>query len=112
MSGSIVFYRFKAQKDPSTIHFEGTGISVWDLKKDILAENKLGKGADFDFAIYNADTNDGEGESTACARLERGPVADVRTSPLYGSPFCASSLAVSYAARFRAMFRTACRVQR
>ena len=61
MSGSVVFYRFKAQKDPSTIHFEGTGISVWDLKKDILAENKLGKGADFDFAIYNADTNDGEG---------------------------------------------------
>lgn len=58
MSGSVVFYRFKAQKDPSTIHFEGTGISVWDLKKDILAENKLGKGADFDFAIYNADTND------------------------------------------------------
>lgn len=57
---SVVFYRFKSQKDPSTIQFEGTGISVWDLKKDILAENKLGKGADFDFAIYNADTNEGE----------------------------------------------------
>lgn len=59
MSGSVVFYRFKAQKEPSTVQFEGTGISVWDLKKEILAENKLGKGADFDFAIYNSDTNEG-----------------------------------------------------
>ncbi|KAK9894655.1 DWNN-domain-containing protein [Cystobasidium minutum MCA 4210] len=58
MSGSVVFYRFKAQKEPSTVQFEGTGISVWDLKKEILAENKLGKGADFDFAIYNSDTNE------------------------------------------------------
>lgn len=60
MSGSVVFYRFKAQKEASTVQFEGTGISVWDLKKEILAENKLGKGADFDFAIYNADTNEGK----------------------------------------------------
>jgi protein MPE1 len=60
MSGSsVVFYRFKAQKEPSQIQFEGTGISVWDLKKEILSENKLGKGADFDFAIYDADTNEG-----------------------------------------------------
>lgn len=59
MSGSVVFYRFKAQKEASTVTFEGTGISVWDLKKEILAENKLGRGADFDFAIMNADTNEG-----------------------------------------------------
>ena len=65
MSGSIVFYRFKAQKEASTVQFEGTGISVWDLKKEILAENKLGKGADFDFAIYNADTNEGEFDRVA-----------------------------------------------
>ncbi|KAL7005028.1 Protein mpe1 [Cystobasidiomycetes sp. EMM_F5] len=58
MSGSVVFYRFKAQKEASTVTFEGTGISVWDLKKEILAENKLGRGADFDFAIMNADTNE------------------------------------------------------
>lgn len=59
MSGSVVFYRFKAQKEASTVSFEGTGIPVWDLKREILTENKLGRGADFDFAIYNADTNEG-----------------------------------------------------
>ena len=61
MSGSsFVFYRFKSQREPSRIAFDGTAISVWDLKKEIIAENKMGKGADFDFAIYNADTEEGE----------------------------------------------------
>ncbi|GAA5895226.1 cleavage polyadenylation factor subunit MPE1 [Sporobolomyces salmoneus] len=59
MSGSsFVFYRFKSQREPSRIAFDGTGISVWDLKKEIIADNKMGKGADFDFAIYNADTEE------------------------------------------------------
>lgn len=56
---SFVFYKFKSQKEPSRISFDGIGISVWDLKKDIIMENKMGKGADFDFAIYNADTEEG-----------------------------------------------------
>lgn len=56
---SFVFYKFKSQKEPSRIPFDGTGISVWDLKKEIIMENKMGKGADFDFAIYNADTEEG-----------------------------------------------------
>ncbi|KAK4049419.1 Protein mpe1 [Microbotryomycetes sp. JL201] len=55
---SFVFYRFKSQKEPSRISFDGTGISVWDLKKEIIQENKMGKGTDFDFAIYNADTEE------------------------------------------------------
>ncbi|GAA5949046.1 hypothetical protein JCM21900_003185 [Sporobolomyces salmonicolor] len=59
MSGSsFVFYRFKSQREPSRIAFDGTAISVWDLKKEIIAENKMGRGADFDFAIYNADTEE------------------------------------------------------
>lgn len=56
---SHVFYRFKSQKEPSRISFDGTGISVWDLKKEIIMENKMGKGGDFDFAIYNEDTEEG-----------------------------------------------------
>lgn len=56
---SFVFYRFKSQKEPSRISFDGTGISVWDLKKEIIMENKMGKGGDFDFAIYNEDTEEG-----------------------------------------------------
>lgn len=55
----FVFYRFRSQKEPSRVSFDGTGISVWDLKKEIIMENKMGKGIDFDFAIYNADTEEG-----------------------------------------------------
>ena len=40
--------------------FDGHGISVWDLKKEIINDNKMGRGADFDFAIYNADTDEGK----------------------------------------------------
>ncbi|GJN88012.1 hypothetical protein Rhopal_000967-T1 [Rhodotorula paludigena] len=58
MASSFVFYKFKSQREPSRIAFDGTAISVWDLKKEIIAENKMGKGADFDFAIYHADTEE------------------------------------------------------
>lgn len=59
MASSFVFYKFKSQREPSRVAFDGTAISVWDLKKEIIAENRMGKGADFDFAIYNADTEEG-----------------------------------------------------
>ncbi|MBW0471010.1 hypothetical protein O181_010725 [Austropuccinia psidii MF-1] len=57
MSGHV-YYRFKAQKDFQRIMFDGLGISVWDLKREIIQESKMGKGSDFDFAIYNADTEE------------------------------------------------------
>lgn len=56
---SVVFYKFKSQKEPSRIAFDGTGISVWELKKEIILEAKLGKGTDFDFSIYN-ENDEGE----------------------------------------------------
>ncbi|GAA5961144.1 hypothetical protein JCM8115_005845 [Rhodotorula mucilaginosa] len=58
MASSFVFYKFKSQREPSRIAFDGTSITVFDLKKEIIAENKMGKGADFDFAIYHADTEE------------------------------------------------------
>lgn len=57
---SFVYYKFKAAKDYDTCTFDGPSISVFDLKKEIMAQKKLGKGTDFDLAIYNAQTNDGE----------------------------------------------------
>ncbi|KAH9811558.1 DWNN domain-containing protein [Melampsora americana] len=57
MSGHV-YYRFKSQKDFQRIVFDGIGISVWDLKREIITDAKLGKGTDFDFAIYNADTDE------------------------------------------------------
>ena len=39
--------------------FDGTGISVFELKRQIIQINRLGDGSDFDLAIYNQDTNEG-----------------------------------------------------
>ncbi|KAI6113022.1 DWNN domain-containing protein [Pisolithus sp. B1] len=53
---SCVFYRFKSQKDESRITFDGTGISVFDLKREIILANNLGKANDFDLYVYDAST--------------------------------------------------------
>ena len=57
---SSVFFRFKSQKEPSRVEFDGTGISVFELKRDIIIKSSLGDGADFDLAIYNEDGNEGK----------------------------------------------------
>lgn len=59
MSSSSVYYKFKSQREPSRITFDGTSISVWDLKREIILQNKMGKGVDFDLGLYNADTEEG-----------------------------------------------------
>jgi protein MPE1 len=50
---SSVFYKFKSRKDESRVTFDGTGISVFDLKKEIILANNLGKANDFDLRIYS-----------------------------------------------------------
>lgn len=56
---SAVYYKFKSQKEPSRVLFEGTGISVFDLKKEILLENKLvDTASNFDLEISNPDTKE------------------------------------------------------
>ena len=57
---SSVFFRFKSQKEPSRIAFDGTGISVFELKRDIIAASKLGDGTDLELIITAEDTNEGE----------------------------------------------------
>lgn len=56
---SSVFFKFKSQKEPSRVTFDGTGISVFELKRQIIQINRLGDGSDFDLAIYNQDSNEG-----------------------------------------------------
>ncbi|TFK73774.1 DWNN-domain-containing protein [Pluteus cervinus] len=51
---SSVFYRFNSRKDESRVTFDGTGISVFDLKRDIIIANGLGKANDFDLHIYDS----------------------------------------------------------
>jgi len=59
MSSSI-FFKFKSQKEPSQITFDGTSLSVFEVKREIIAYSKLGDGTDFDLEIYTSDTNERE----------------------------------------------------
>ncbi|GAP92853.1 putative retinoblastoma-binding protein [Rosellinia necatrix] len=52
---SSVFFKFKSQKEPTRVEFDGTGISVFELKRDIILKSGLGDGTDFDLAIYTDD---------------------------------------------------------
>lgn len=57
---SSVFFKFKSQKELTKVEFDGTGISVFELKRDIIIKSGLGDGSDFDLAIYNEDGNEGK----------------------------------------------------
>lgn len=59
MSSSI-FFRFKSQKDALPIAFDGTSLSVFEVKRDIISLSKLGDGTDFDLKIFPVDSNEGE----------------------------------------------------
>lgn len=39
--------------------FDGTGISVFELKREIISQNRLGDGTDFELSIYDEDTGEG-----------------------------------------------------
>ena len=60
---SSVFFKFKSQKEPSRVTFDGTGISVFELKREIITMNRLGDGSDFELMIYSEDSNEGKFES-------------------------------------------------
>ena len=57
---SSVFFRFKSQKEPTRVAFDGMGISVFELKREIIAISRLGDGTDFELLISSEDTNEGE----------------------------------------------------
>lgn len=57
---SSVFFRFKSQREPSRVAFDGTGISVFELKREIITMNRLGDGTDFELIITSEDTNEGK----------------------------------------------------
>lgn len=56
---SSVFFRFKSQKEPTRVAFDGTGISVFELKREIISSNRLGDGSDFELIISSEDTGEG-----------------------------------------------------
>ena len=68
---SSVFFKFKSQKEPTRVQFDGTGISVFELKRDIITKSGLGDGTDFDLAIYSEDGADGMSFHIFLCRLSR-----------------------------------------
>uniref|UniRef100_A0A093W3R9 Putative RING finger protein P8B7.15c n=2 Tax=Talaromyces marneffei PM1 TaxID=1077442 RepID=A0A093W3R9_TALMA len=62
---SSVHFKFKSQKEPSRVTFDGTGISVFELKREIISQNRLGDGTDFELSIYNEDTGEEYDDDTA-----------------------------------------------
>lgn len=56
---SSVFYKFKSQREESKVSFDGTGISVFELKKEIILANNLGKSSDFDLLVFDGSSTEG-----------------------------------------------------
>jgi protein MPE1 len=56
---SSVFYKFKSQREESKVSFDGTGISVFELKKEIILANNLGKANDFDLIVFDGSSGEG-----------------------------------------------------
>lgn len=59
MSSSI-FFKFKSRKDALQINFDGTSLSVFEVKREIMNIARLGDGKDSDLDIYTSDTNESE----------------------------------------------------
>lgn len=55
-----VHYKFKSGKDSHTITFDNIHISLADLKKAIMQQQKIGKSSDLDLQISNALTKEGK----------------------------------------------------
>lgn len=49
---SAVYYKFKSQRNESRIAIDGTGISILDLKREIIQANDLGKAMDIDVQVF------------------------------------------------------------
>ena len=58
---STVFYRWGAGRegDESRVTFDGTYISVFDLKREIIVSSRMGNGKDFDLGVFDNLTGEG-----------------------------------------------------
>ena len=54
-----VHFKFKSQKDAQRVTFDGTDISVFDLKHEIMSVMRLGEGHDFDLGLYRDNSEEG-----------------------------------------------------
>src|ERR1700760_1231448 len=62
---SWVLFKFKSSKEPTKITFDGTGITVFELKREIITISRLGDGTEFDLFIYDEGSNEEYTDDTA-----------------------------------------------
>lgn len=101
-SMSSIHYKFKSSVEYDTLTFDGLHISLADLKKAILVQKKIGKSAEFDLQITNAQTGEEYKDEShlipknASVIVRRIPVGGVRANikaepvDLNGSPYLKS----------------------
>lgn len=65
---SSVFYRFRSQKDLTRLPFDGTGITVFEVKRQIIQMNGLGDGNDFDLLLLNEENEEYKDDTTIIPR--------------------------------------------
>ncbi|KAK2625015.1 hypothetical protein QTJ16_005384 [Diplocarpon rosae] len=76
---SSVFFKFKSQKEAQQIKFDGTGISVFELKRDIIITSGLGDGTEFDLMIYDDTGKEEYDDDTAI--IPRSTMVTARRLP-------------------------------
>lgn len=54
---SVIYYRFKSYKDFSALSFEGSSLSLWELKYEIVTQRKMAS-KDFDLLFFDNDTEE------------------------------------------------------
>ncbi|GME74616.1 unnamed protein product [Ambrosiozyma monospora] len=59
---AVIYYRFKSQRPDkmSTIKFDGTGMTVFELKKEVIYANRLLTSTDTDIFLYHSEEQDTE----------------------------------------------------
>ncbi|KJX96790.1 zinc knuckle domain-containing protein [Zymoseptoria brevis] len=78
MSSSI-FFKFKSRKDALQINFDGTSLSVFEVKREIMNIARLGDGKDSDLDIYTSDTNEIYDDDTT--QIQRSTTVIARRLP-------------------------------
>ena len=93
---SAVYYKFKSQRNESRIAIDGTGISVFDLKREIIQANDLGKAMDIDLQVFEPKGEQGPLHRLSLlnpARPYRQTLQSTRMTTLYRDPRPSSSSA-------------------
>jgi len=60
---STIFYKFPHQSTENRLTFDGTHISVFDVKKEVMLQTKMGSGRDFDLSVTDASSKEGKSHS-------------------------------------------------